>query len=98
MLHDPTIYPEAHEFRPERYGGLDAEMTKVTDIAFGFGRRACPGYHFAEGTIFAIVVTVLATCDVVPAVDEYGQEIIPEVSLTSGTVVSVMFNIRLLCI
>ncbi|KAF9809437.1 hypothetical protein IEO21_07389 [Rhodonia placenta] len=87
MLHDPTIYPAADEFRPERFGGSDTVMTKVTDIAFGFGRRACPGYHFAEGTIFAIVATVLATCDVVPVVDEYGQEIIPEVSLTSGSIV-----------
>lgn len=96
MLHDPTIYPAADEFRPERFGGSDTVMTKVTDIAFGFGRRACPGYHFAEGTIFAIVATVLATCDVVPVVDEYGQEIIPEVSLTSGSIVSVTFNTCLL--
>nr|F1SY52.1 RecName: Full=Cytochrome P450 monooxygenase 45 [Postia placenta Mad-698-R]BAK09396.1 cytochrome P450 [Postia placenta]BAK20189.1 cytochrome P450 [Postia placenta] len=88
MLHDPSIYPAPHEFKPERYGGLDAEMTKVTDIAFGFGRRACPGFYFAEGTIFAIVATVLAICDVVPTVDEHGQEVIPEVSLTSGAIVS----------
>nr|BAK09477.1 cytochrome P450 [Postia placenta] len=79
MLHDPNIYPEPDAFKPERYGGSDIEMKKVTDIAFGFGRRACPGFYFAQGTIFSIVVTVLATCDIVPIVDNHGREIIPDV-------------------
>ncbi|KAF9807676.1 hypothetical protein IEO21_08134 [Rhodonia placenta] len=79
MLHDPDVYPEPDMFTPERYGGSDIEMKKVTDIAFGFGRRACPGFHFAQGTIFSIVVTVLATCDIVPVVDDHGQEIIPDI-------------------
>lgn len=86
MLHDPAIYPGPGAFKPERYGGLDSEMKKVTDLAFGFGRRACPGYHFAEGTIFSIVATVLATCDVVPVVGEHGQKIIPDIRYTTGAI------------
>ncbi|KAF9810357.1 hypothetical protein IEO21_06977 [Rhodonia placenta] len=35
---------------------------KVSNIAFGSGRRACPGYYFPEGTMFATVATVLAIC------------------------------------
>ncbi|KZT07386.1 cytochrome P450 [Laetiporus sulphureus 93-53] len=87
MLHDPTTYADPMDFKPERYGNSDAEMQKVTDLAFGFGRRACPGFYFAQGTIFAVIATVLATCDVVPAVDEHGAPVIPEVAYTSGTIV-----------
>ncbi|EGO19149.1 putative monooxygenase [Serpula lacrymans var. lacrymans S7.9] len=87
MLHDPEVYPEPMKFSPERYGGSQAEMSKVTDLAFGFGRRVCPGFHFAEGTIFAIVTTVLATCEILPAVDASGKTIMPEIAYTSGTIV-----------
>ncbi|OSX56429.1 hypothetical protein POSPLADRAFT_1160025 [Postia placenta MAD-698-R-SB12] len=86
MLHDPNIYPEPDVFKPERYGGSDIEMKKVTDIAFGFGRRACPGFYFAEGTIFSIVMTVLATCDIMPIVDDHGQEIIPDIKYPTKAV------------
>ncbi|KZT07466.1 cytochrome P450 [Laetiporus sulphureus 93-53] len=87
MLHDPMTYADPMDFKPERYGNADAEMQKVTDLAFGFGRRACPGFYFAQGTIFAVIATVLATCDVVPAVDERGEPIVPEIAYTSGTIV-----------
>ncbi|KAF9818570.1 hypothetical protein IEO21_02675 [Rhodonia placenta] len=86
MLHDPDIYSEPDVFKPERYGGSDVEMKKVTDVAFGFGRRACPGFHLAEGTIFSVVVTVLATCDIVPVVDDHGQEIIPDVKYPTKSI------------
>lgn len=89
MLHDPDVYENPMDFNPDRYRGLDLEMQKVTDPAFGFGRRACPGFHFASGTIFAIVATALATCDILPAVDEQGNDIVPEVVYTSGTIVLV---------
>ncbi|CCM05258.1 uncharacterized protein FIBRA_07468 [Fibroporia radiculosa] len=87
MLHDPAEFPDPMEFRPERFGGDDAEMQKVTDLAFGFGRRFCPGYHFAEGTAFAVIATLLATCTIVPKLDAQGKEIIPELTYTSGTIV-----------
>jgi len=87
MLHDAEIYPNPMDFNPDRYQNLDSEMQKVTHLAFGFGRRACPGFYFAEGTIFAIVATVLATCDVVPAIDASGKDVVPEVACTSGSIV-----------
>ncbi|TFK46440.1 putative monooxygenase [Heliocybe sulcata] len=87
MLHDPESYPDPETFKPERYKGSDVEMRKVTDLVFGFGRRACPGFHFADGTIFAIISTVLSTCDVVPEIDDNGKALVPEVDYTSGTIV-----------
>ncbi|KAI0917772.1 hypothetical protein AcV7_007098 [Taiwanofungus camphoratus] len=86
MLHDPEVYPNPMAFDPDRYQKLDSEMQKVTDLAFGFGRRACPGLHLAEATVFSIVATVLATCEILPEVDTNGKDIVPEIAYTSGTI------------
>ncbi|KAH9934348.1 cytochrome P450 [Fomitopsis serialis] len=87
MLRDPKVYPEPDMFKPERFGNDDGEMRKVIDLVFGFGRRACPGSQFAEGSIFAIVATILATSNVVPKMDERGKPIIPEMQYTNGIIV-----------
>ncbi|KIJ27702.1 hypothetical protein M422DRAFT_89822, partial [Sphaerobolus stellatus SS14] len=55
MLHDPEVYADPMEFKPERYNNDDTEMQKINDLVFGFGRRACPGSHFAFGTLYSIV-------------------------------------------
>ncbi|KAJ6477611.1 cytochrome P450 [Mycena sanguinolenta] len=83
MFHDPEIYPNPMDFDPDRYQGLDSEMDKVTDINFGFGRRACPGRYLAEGTLFAVAVTALATCEILPIRDNEGNPVLPEISYTS---------------
>ncbi|KAJ7816430.1 hypothetical protein B0H14DRAFT_2166199, partial [Mycena olivaceomarginata] len=66
------------KFDPDRYNNLDSEMDKVADLVFGFGRRVCPGKLFAEGSFFAIVTTVLSTCEIWPIVDAKGNEITPD--------------------
>jgi cytochrome P450 len=86
MFHDPDVYPRPMDFNPDRYQNSDAEMQKVTDLLFGFGRRACPGFYFAQGTMFAMIATVLATCEITPALDKDGKAIIPDVAYTSGTI------------
>jgi hypothetical protein len=43
--HDPTIYPEPHAFRPERF--LEQAPGTYTWIPFGGGRRRCLGASFA---------------------------------------------------
>lgn len=93
MLHGSDVYDDPMAFKPERYNNDDAEMQKVNDLAFGFGRRACPGSHFAFGTLYSIVLTTLATCDILPGLDENGNEIIPVVKYTSGTIRSVIYLI-----
>jgi len=87
MLHDPEIYPNPMEFNPDRFNGLDSEMKKATNLIFGFGRRQCPGIHFADGTLFAIIATTLATCDILPGLDEKGNEVLPRYAYTSGTII-----------
>ena len=90
MLHDPDVYPNPMDFIPERFNGDESEMMKVTDLVFGFGRRTCPGMHFAEGTLFAIIVSVLATCEVLPGLDEKGREVLPKYAYTPGTITYVL--------
>lgn len=89
MLHNPDDYPNPMDFTPERFNMLDSEMKKVTDLVFGFGRRVCPGQYFAEGTFFAIVATTLATCDILPGLDENGNEVLPKYAYTPGTIMCV---------
>lgn len=85
-MHDPEVYKNPMEFIPERYNNSDAEMKRVTDLVFGFGRRVCPGSSFAEGTLYAIILTVLATCEILPPLDKSGDPFVPDVPFSSGTV------------
>ncbi|KAK7458132.1 hypothetical protein VKT23_010040 [Stygiomarasmius scandens] len=88
MLRDPEVFDRPEVFNPDRYGGLDSEMQKVTDISFGFGRRVCPGRFFAENSIFSMVTTLLATCEILPPHDASGKEYPPEsLTVESGTIV-----------
>ncbi|KAF9043024.1 putative monooxygenase [Panaeolus papilionaceus] len=88
MLHNPEEYPNPEEFMPERYNGKDSEMEKVKDVVFGFGRRVCPGNHFAEGTFFSIIATTLATCDILPGLDENGKVKMPDPNAYTSTTIS----------
>ncbi|KAF8900234.1 cytochrome P450 [Gymnopilus junonius] len=90
MLHDEKYYPEPSIFRPERFlredGQLSSEVRDPGDIAFGFGRRVCPGNHMASSILWLTVATVLTTFDITNAVDEHGQPIQPSVKYHSGLV------------
>jgi len=88
MLHDPDVYDKPDEFIPERFNGSEAEMLKVNDLFFGFGRRTCPGKHFAEGTLFAIMATVLATCDILPGLDDAGKPVMPVPEYTANGIIT----------
>ncbi|PVF95234.1 cytochrome P450 [Serendipita vermifera] len=60
MLRDPRIWGEdSNTFKPERflaeYNPKVNELPDAESLSFGFGRRICPGRHFAErsGIIYA---------------------------------------------
>src|SRR5205085_4711559 len=56
--HDPTIYDDPYEFRPERF--LDEPPGTYTWIPFGGGRRRCLGASFAQLEMKIVLRAVLA--------------------------------------
>ncbi|KAJ7290010.1 cytochrome P450 [Mycena rebaudengoi] len=85
IMHDPLIFPEPEQFKPERFLDDDGQHADIVyRCNFGFGRRACPGRRFAEGSIFIALATILATCKISDAVDDNGSEVEQEPVPTSG--------------
>ncbi len=56
---DEDLYPEPAVFRPERY----VENPDLPLGAFGYGRRACPGRHFAMMALETIMPSLLWAFD-----------------------------------
>ncbi|KAJ3565869.1 hypothetical protein NP233_g7367 [Leucocoprinus birnbaumii] len=77
MLHSEEAFgSNPDRFRPERFldekGQVNPDVKDPRDIAFGFGRRVCPGEHIAMYNLFITASHVLSTFDIEYAVDENG--------------------------
>ncbi|KAF8799114.1 cytochrome P450 [Phlegmacium glaucopus] len=80
MLHNEAEYPDPFAFKPERFlkdGRLDSRVRDPATIAFGFGRRICPGNHIAFSTLWLTAASVLATFQLSKPVDKDGRVIEP---------------------
>ncbi|KAI0360492.1 CyP450 monooxygenase [Trametes cingulata] len=86
---DESRYPNPREFQPERFlkdGKLNPDILDPAEFAFGYGRRVCPGRHFAEASLFLIVSSVLHTLSVSAPLDENGNPVQLEGKMTSGVI------------
>jgi cytochrome P450 len=50
ILHDPEFFPNPESFHPERFL-KSGDSNRFPDVAFGFGRRICPGQHMARSSV-----------------------------------------------
>ncbi|KAF8587791.1 cytochrome P450 [Ramaria rubella] len=86
MLRDEKLFgPRPTAFEPERFlrpGACDPSM------AFGFGRRVCPGRYMADNSIFLAAACILKVFTISHARDKQGNKIPVEVISTQGTVTS----------
>ncbi|KAH9926310.1 cytochrome P450 [Epithele typhae] len=77
MSRDERSYPDPEAFRPDRFltdGKLDFSVARDPfDYIFGFGRRICPGMHFADRSLFIHCASILHTMFISPALDVRGQ-------------------------
>ena len=76
--HDPEIYEDPYEFRPERWLGV--KPGTYTWIPFGGGRRRCLGAAFAMVEMKIVMRAILTACELRPAVD--GPEIATRRNIT----------------
>uniref|UniRef100_A0A0W0F0I9 Cytochrome p450 n=1 Tax=Moniliophthora roreri TaxID=221103 RepID=A0A0W0F0I9_MONRR len=87
MLYDESLYgPRTDQYNPDRFmkdGELNPDI-KHPEMAFGFGRRQCPGQDMAESSIWITIASILACFDISKAVDENGVPIEPSGEYTSG--------------
>jgi cytochrome P450 len=90
MLQDSTVYgPNTDVFNPSRFLNPDGILNKTVkdpDAGWGFGRRVCPGKHFATSTLFLTVARTLYAFDISVYRDPQGKEIRPTVEYTSGLI------------
>ncbi|KAI1794923.1 cytochrome P450 [Ganoderma leucocontextum] len=87
ILHDPEAYPEPDRFLPDRFlkdGKLNPDVRDPGTVAFGFGRRICPGRHFAEAALFINIACVLHVFAIAPPLDEREEVLRVEPKMRDG--------------
>ena len=77
VLHDPKLYPDPEAFKPDRFLNEDGTFRDdpLIPLAFGAGRRVCPGRHFVDATLFIVTASLLSVFSVTKAKDNNGNEI-----------------------
>ncbi|GLB41231.1 putative cytochrome P450 family protein [Lyophyllum shimeji] len=91
ILHDEAVYPNAAVFWPDRFikdGKLDKSIKDPLGIAFGIGRRVCPGLSLAFYSVWIAVASTLAAFEITKTRDQHGNLIEPPLALEEGIAVS----------
>jgi cytochrome P450 len=67
IQHDARLWPEAEEFRPERFLGDGPDAPRSANIPFGGGPRRCIGAAFATMEMKTVLRAVLSSVDLAAA-------------------------------
>ncbi|TCD67111.1 hypothetical protein EIP91_000574 [Steccherinum ochraceum] len=89
MLHNEVDYPNPGKFDPDRFlkdGKINPDVRDPSTIAFGFGRRICPGRFMAKESMWLTVAFVFATFDVSMTKGKDGKYIVPDGVYLQGLV------------
>ncbi|CAE6477009.1 unnamed protein product [Rhizoctonia solani] len=86
MSRDKSVYKNPDDFDPDRF--LDPNIAAFP--AFGWGRRKCPGMHFAEASVFLGVSSLLTTFTFSRKKNQGGKEIIPIIEGASNSLTMVL--------
>jgi len=91
ILHDPDVYPDPHRFVPERFVNHNNDKQHLSpadplSVAFGYGRRACPGRFMAEAQVWMSIACILSAFEITPAIDTNGSPIKVVPSFSSGMI------------
>ena len=92
-MHDPDVYEDPEVYNPERFlknGKLDPTVRDPWNFVFGYGRRVCPGRHYAEAALFINTASILHVFDITSPLDEDGNPIKIEPEMTDGLVTFVL--------
>ncbi|KAF7441405.1 hypothetical protein PC9H_001755 [Pleurotus ostreatus] len=74
-------------FFPDRFlknGRIDLKLCDVMPN-FGYGRRICPGRHFAMDSLQMSIASILTVFNIEKARDNHGQVIEPDIKYISGS-------------
>ncbi|EEB95848.1 hypothetical protein MPER_05119, partial [Moniliophthora perniciosa FA553] len=79
MSRDENVYSEPEKFDPTRYlPQPHGKGEPLFTAAWGFGRRICPGRHFAPIALWHAMACILATMEIKPVEDKNGKGVLPE--------------------
>ncbi|KAF7333920.1 Cytochrome P450 [Mycena sanguinolenta] len=77
--------------KPERFLLSDGKLNPTTrdpeTVAFGFGRRICPGRHMAAASLWIVVASILSTFNIDKAIGENGEIIEPTRVFSGNSIV-----------
>lgn len=82
MQHDESRFEKPEEFNPDHFAGVTRLAPELANgpweerdhYGYGAGRRLCPGIHLAERNLFLAMAKLLWAFDMLPGVDQKGQE------------------------
>lgn len=88
MLHDPAVYHQPFEFKPERFIRTETKEPEFDPhkLAFEFGRRICPGKVLADASIFISCAMTLSVFNISKLYSENGVAFEPDTEHTAGTI------------